>query len=106
MNKLRDNKENIIIEKHLKKRTCKKYSDINDLIAEIKNDFEYDFEHITSEFKGEPLGFKYYLGEEILFNGSVEIVKKIYHKERDDIGNIFHSLIIKHSERKYYYWKW
>ena len=52
------------------------------------------------------MGFVYYMGNQLLFSNAVEIVQKIYHKERDDIGNLCYSLVVKFNEGRYYYWKW
>lgn len=94
------------LDKSLKSKKVNKYLDIQKLTEKIKSDLEFDFEDITKEFEGEPLGVTYYLGTDILYTESVEIVKKIYHKERKDIGNILHSLVVKYKEGYFYYWQW
>lgn len=103
---LKERNVGFFLDKSLKSKKVNKYVDVQTLIREIRSDLELDFEDITKEFEKEPIGFAYYLGTEILYKESVEIVKRIYHKERKDIGNIFHSLVVKYKEGYFYYWQW
>lgn len=99
-------KNKLVIEKPLKKKKMTKFSKVDELLETIKKDLEKNFLDYTTEFSNEPLGFVYYLGNQLIFSNAVEIVQKIYQKENADIGNIYNSLDVKFHEGNYYYWKW
>lgn len=92
------------IEKPLKNKKFVTCTDINEIVELLKIDLKNNFEEYRLELSGEPLGFVYYLGNQILMSNSVEIIQKIYHKE-SNIGNLYYSFVIKFKDGKYYYWK-
>ena len=98
--------QKLIIEKPLKNQSFTVHKNIYEILEVIKQDLEFDISDITRVFEHEPLAFKYFLGREVMFAKSVEIVKEIYHKERDDLGKIYSALVVKHYEGQYYYWRW
>ena len=99
-------KREFIIENPLREKQLKQIQHIQELLEEIKSNLENNFSEYTKEFEGEPMGFTYYLGSQLLFSNSVEIVQKVYHKERKDIGDLYYSLVVKFNSGQYYYWKW
>ncbi|MBL7722685.1 MAG: hypothetical protein JNK27_00980 [Chitinophagaceae bacterium] len=93
------------IENILKDRKLIKYLNVDDLLFEVKNDLFCNFKEYSDEFSDVPIGFVYYLGVSLFCSNSVEIVQKIYHKERSDIGNMYTSFTIKSYNGYFYYWK-
>jgi len=96
----------LVIETPLKNKTKAEFSIIDDLIGKIKKDLETNFNEYTAEFQNTPFAFVYYLGYNIIFSSSLEIVQKIYNSERDDLGYIYYSIVIKHRKGKFIYWGW
>jgi hypothetical protein len=94
------------VEPLLKNKQVFKYKKVGEMLEEIWKDLENNFLDSTTEFADEPIGFVYYLGEQLQFSNAVEIVQQVYYKERNDIGNIYNSLVVKFNKGKYYYWKW
>ena len=94
------------IEKPLNDKSLSIFPNVGELIEAIKKVLDYNFSEYSTEFKNEPLGFVYYLGNQILFSNSVEILQKIYNKETDDVGNLHYSLVIKCFKGEYYFWNW
>ena len=100
------NSLNLVLEEPLQEKVQQKYYSIHEVITAFTNDLNKDHEETTREFYDEPLLFNYYLVNSFMFNGSVEVVKDIFHSERKDIGHIYSSIVIKHEKGVFYYWGW
>ncbi len=94
------------IEKPLTDKIVVKYASVEEILEVVKKDLEDNFSEYTDEFLGEPFGFIYYLGNHLFFPNAVEIVQKIYHKDKNAVGDLYYSLVIKFIEGRFYYWKW
>lgn len=94
-----------VIERPLKKKGWKLFSDVRLLMNDINKNLSENFEDFFSGFSGEPLGFSYYLGNELLYSGSVEVVQKIFDKENSKTGHLYYALVVKFNKGKYYYWE-
>lgn len=103
---LKKNTGQLYVHNSLKSKKVSKYSAIEKLVERIQNDLVSDIDNIAREFKGEPLDFTYYMGTELIYSDSVEIVKKVFHKERNDIGSLFSSLVVMYHGGYFYYWEW
>ena len=94
------------IEEPLKGKPVTKFSDFQSLSEQIMKDLNNNFIDARKEFEGERIGFTFYLGRHLFFSNSVEVVRKIYHLDNKDIGNIYNSLVVKFHNGKYFYWSW
>jgi hypothetical protein len=103
---LQNKKGEFLIESPLKKRKIDQFSDASELARKIFNDVELNYSQYYKEFIDEPLLFKYVLGTEMLFKNSIEIIQKISHKEKTNMGDLYYSLVVKYKDGKYYYWPW
>lgn len=101
---LREKENQFTIEKPLRKKKLYKDVDVDQIINEISKDLEYDYIDAKKQFDGESIGFTYYLGSDLIFSNSIEILRRIYHMNRQDLGNIYFSFVIKYDDGIYYYW--
>lgn len=95
----------VVIDPMQVNKPLKIYRDIKVLMRSIEKDLKENHSDYSKEFEGEPLGFRYYLGRDIYFEKSVEIVQKIYHKTVQ-MGDLFHSLAVQRFEDRFLYWRW
>ena len=102
---LKSKRKEIVIEAPLKEKERYEYVDINKLTDKIIKDLELNYKDYSKEFEGEPLGFKYIIGSELIFTSSVEIIQKVYHL-KPDIGNLLYTLVVKYSNGRFHYWTW
>ena len=101
---LEGHKSKLSIETPLKKKSSRQFSSVKELIDKIMSDLNENYTNYSTEFKGEPLEFRYILGRELMFKNSVEIIQVIFHSERNDIGNLYYSMVVKYHKGQYYYW--
>lgn len=73
---LKKNNGQLFVHNSLKSKKVSKYSAIEKFVERIQNDLVSDIDNIARESKGEPLDFTYYMGTELIYSNSVEIVKK------------------------------
>ena len=67
--------------------------DLSEIILEYSNEFE------DSDF-----GHEYYFGKSIVHRNCIEIIQRLFSKEKHT-GDLIYSAVIKLYKGQYYYWK-
>jgi hypothetical protein len=95
----------LLIELPLKNKPLYEFLNVQELAEKMASDLKLNYEEYRREFLDEPLQFVYFLGHEMLFRNSVEIVHKISRND-SSMGNLYYGLVVKYSNGKFYYWPW
>jgi hypothetical protein len=94
----------IVLEKRLGALRQLKFETVEAVLQQIIVDVEIAIVDCEAEFKEEPITFTFFLGKNLLFTNSLEIVQKVYNPTREDIGQIYYSYVIKYNHTQFLYW--
>ena len=84
------------------KRKLRSFTNIRDIEKLMMRTLREQHEHITDLFEGEPMRITFYLGKNLIFDGTVEIVLEVYDEKH--AGATYMNMVAKLSNGKYSCW--
>jgi hypothetical protein len=106
LKRLRYETSNFEIEAALKTKKQYEYNE-PDLLAEtIIAELNRNYSEYMEEFTDDQFDFAYFLGTEMLFSNSVEVIQEIVNVQDPSVGKLYYALVIKYCNDQYLYWKW